>query len=112
KYLIEGGSAAMVSIQAGQFVPIPFRHLRDEQTGRARVRMVDVHSTRYGIARRYMIRLRRDDFEDPHELAKFAATAGISLPEFRNEFEYLIADEPPPLDLEESDTSDRARATT
>ncbi len=99
KYLIEGGSAAMVSIQAGQFVPIPFRHLRDEQTGRARVRMVDVHSTRYGIARRYMIRLRRDDFEDPHELAKFAATAGISLQEFRRQFEYLIEDEPPPLGL-------------
>ena len=30
-----------------------------------------------------MIRLRRDDFEDPHELAKFAATVGISLEEFR-----------------------------
>jgi len=29
-----------------------------------------------------MIRLRRDDFEDPHELAKFAATAGISLQQF------------------------------
>ena len=39
------------------------------------VRLVDIHSTRYAIARRYMIRLRRDDFEDPHELAKFAATA-------------------------------------
>jgi len=42
--------------------------------------MVDIHSTRYSIARRYMIRLRRDDFEDPHELAKFAATAGILAP--------------------------------
>jgi 6-phosphofructokinase 1 len=47
-----------------------------------------------------MIRLRRDDFQDPHELAKFAATCGISLQDFRNEFEYLIQDEPPPLDLD------------
>jgi hypothetical protein len=31
---------------------------------------VDVRSTRYGFARRYMIRLRRDDFEDAHELAE------------------------------------------
>jgi 6-phosphofructokinase 1 len=46
-----------------------------------------------------MIRLRRDDFEDPHELAKFAATCGITLQEFRDEFETLIQDEPPPLDL-------------
>jgi 6-phosphofructokinase 1 len=44
-----------------------------------------------------MIRLRRDDFEDPHELAKFAATAGVSLQEFRKEFEYLIETEPPRL---------------
>ena len=62
--------------------------------------MVDIHSTRYAIARRYMIRLRRDDFEDPHELAKFAATAGLNLAEFRDEFEYLIEDEPPPLVLD------------
>ena len=59
--------------------------------------MVDIHSTRYAIARRYMIRLRRDDFEDPHELAKFAATAGISLAKFRNLFGYLVNDEPPAL---------------
>ena len=59
--------------------------------------MVDIHSTRYAIARRYMIRLRRDDFDDPHELAKFAATAGLSLADFRKEFEYLIEWELPPL---------------
>ena len=44
-----------------------------------------------------MLRLRRDDFEDPHELAKLAATAGVSLHEFRREFEYLIEAEPPRL---------------
>jgi hypothetical protein len=44
-----------------------------------------------------MIRLRRDDFNDPHELAKFAATAGLSLQDFRKEFEYLVNDEPPPV---------------
>jgi hypothetical protein len=44
-----------------------------------------------------MLRLRRDDFEDPHELAKFAATCNMSLQEFRDEFEYLIQQEPAPL---------------
>ncbi|HYS27332.1 MAG TPA: diphosphate--fructose-6-phosphate 1-phosphotransferase [Vicinamibacterales bacterium] len=97
KYLLSGGSAVMVSMQGGNFVPIPFADVIDPDSGRTRVRMVDIHSTRYSIARRYMIRLRRDDFEDPHELAKFAATAGISLQQFRGEFEYLIAAEPPHL---------------
>jgi 6-phosphofructokinase 1 len=97
KYLLSGGNASLISIQGGQFVAIPFRALLDAETGRARVRCVDVHSTRYAIARRYMIRLRRDDFEDAHELAKFAATAGLGLQPFRDEFEYLIQHEPPPL---------------
>ena len=100
KYLLAGGNAVMISMQGGQFVPVPFAKIFDPATGRARVRMVDVHSTRYAIARRYMIRLRRDDFEDPHELAKFAATAGLSLQDFRSEFEYLIENESPPLVLD------------
>jgi hypothetical protein len=48
-----------------------------------------------------MIRLRRDDFEDGHELAKLAATAHVPPEEFRREFEYLIAVEPPPLAMDE-----------
>ena len=99
RYLIEGGNAAMVSIQAGHFVPVPFDRLRDPETGRARVRMVSIESTRYAIARRYMIRLRRDDFRDPQHLAKLAAEAGATVAEFRRQFEYLTDDEPPPLDL-------------
>jgi 6-phosphofructokinase 1 len=99
KVLLEGGSNLMVSVQAGHFVAVPFSKMLDPVTGRARIRMVDIHSARYAIARRYMIRLRRDDFEDPHELAKIAATSGMSLEAFRQEFEYLIADEPPALEL-------------
>ena len=99
KYLLSGGNAVMISMQAGNFVPIPFKQLLDPATGRTKVRMVDIRSTRYAIARRYMIRLRRDDFEDPHELAKFAATAGMSLGDFRKQFEYLIDTELPPIVL-------------
>ena len=46
-----------------------------------------------------MSRLRRDDFENPEELERFARTAGISVAEFRRQFEYLTATEPPPLAL-------------
>jgi len=97
KYLFSGGNAVMISIQGGNLVPVPFDQLLDPKSGRARIRMVDIRSTRYAIARRYMIRLRKDDFDDPHELAKFATTAGLSLDEFRREFGYLIEHEPPAL---------------
>jgi 6-phosphofructokinase len=101
KYILGGGNAAMISLQAGHFVAVPFDSMLDPATGRARVRLVDIHSTRYAIARRYMIRLRRDDFEDDHQLAKIAAGVGMSLDGFRKEFEHLIRLEPPPLKVED-----------
>ena len=99
KYLIEGGSAAMISLQGGQFVPVPFAKMIDPATGRTRVRLVDIASTRYAIARRYMVRLRKDDFEDTAELARLAAVAKMTPEAFRREFEGLVATEPPALTL-------------
>jgi len=95
-FLLDGGNAAMVSMQDGRFVPIPFSQLLDPATGRARVRMVDVRSARYAIARRYMVRLRREDFENPEELARLAAAAHLSPADFRARFEPLLAHEPAP----------------
>ena len=100
KYLLSGGNAVMISMQGGHFVPIPFAELMDPATGRTRVRMVDIHSTRYGIARRYMIRLRRDDFEDAEALADLARAAGMTPEDFRREFAYLVEQEPEPLAIE------------
>ena len=93
QFMINGGSGAMVSIQGGHFVPLYFKDILDPQTGRTRVRMVDPASESFYVARRYMLRLNQSDFDDPHELAKYAATCGISLDEFRNKFFYLIEDD-------------------
>ncbi len=101
KYLLAGGNAAMISMQGGHFVPIPFSGMIDSETGRTRVRLVDIASTRYAIARRYMLRLRKDDFVDPHDLAKLATATHLTDVEFRNQFEYLVAAEPPPLAMDE-----------
>jgi 6-phosphofructokinase 1 len=99
KYLLGGGNAAMVSLQGGHFVAIPFGELLDPTTGRTKVRLVDVESTRYAIARRFMIRIRRDDFDDPVIVAAMAAAAGLTVAEFRRQFQYVVETEPPPLVL-------------
>ena len=99
KFLLEGGSGCLVSMQAGRFVPVRLADLIDPETGRMQVRMVDVHSTRYAIARRYMIRLRRDDLEDPGRLASLAACCNLDPTEFAEQFGYLVEDELPPLVL-------------
>ena len=57
KYLLSGGNAVMISLQGGHFVPVPFSKMIDARTGRTKVRLVNIHSERYGIARRYMARL-------------------------------------------------------
>jgi 6-phosphofructokinase len=101
KFLLSGGNAAMVSMQGGHFIPVPFSSMIDAETGRTRTRLVDITSTRYAIARRYMIRLRRDDFEDPAALAKLAATAKLPEEEFRRQFQYLVEQEPPPLAIDQ-----------
>lgn len=103
KYLLDGGNSVIISMEGGIFRPIPFSEMLDPETGRTRIRSVELTSHRYAIARRYMIRLRRDDFEDPHELARFAATCGISLDEFRKQFGMLVENEPPPLSFQVAD---------
>jgi len=108
QFLLDGGNAAMVSIQSGHFVPMYFSDIIDPKTKRTRIRMVDISSEYYKIARRYMLRLNKDDFEDPHELAKFAATCGISLEEFRKQFYYLIENDLLYKILEEKKRSEKS----
>ena len=88
-------------MQGGHFIPIPFAELTDPATGKSKVRLVDTSSTRYAIARRYMIRLRRDDFDNPDKLARLARSANLSPEEFRREFESVVANEPPPLAIDD-----------
>ncbi len=100
KFLLDGGSGAMVTIQQGKFKPIRFADMLDPETGRTRVRMVDIDTEYYKIARRYMLRLRKDDFSDAAEVQKYAAVAKTTPDKFREQLEYLVANEPPPLEFE------------
>ncbi len=96
KFLCEGGSAALIAMIQGSFRAIPFDSIMDRGTGRIRVRMVDIGSDRYMIARRYMLRFRKDDFDDPNELARFAKVLGISIEDLEREFRHVVAEEPVP----------------
>jgi 6-phosphofructokinase 1 len=59
--------------------------------------MVDIHSDRYKIARSYMLRLKREDFEDPQEIERFAAVAHMSPEAFREAFGALVRSDPTPM---------------
>ena len=90
KYVIEGGSDALISIQQGSFKAVRFDDIMDSRTGRMRVRMVDVDGDRYRIASAYMLRLKREDFDDPLALHRLAAAANTTPERFRAQLGYLV----------------------
>jgi len=99
KFILQGGDGVMVSMQGADFVPIRFGDMLDRVTGKTKVRMVDVTSPRYAIARRYMIRLRRDDFERPATIEKIAGVIRMAPETFVENFRYLVRHEAPALVL-------------
>ena len=77
RFLIEGGTGAMATIQGETFVPVPFRDLIDAKTGRFRVRHVDVASEAYQMLAAYMIRLTRADLENPEQVRALARAGAL-----------------------------------
>ena len=86
RFLLEGGSNAMVTIQAGRLVPIPFGLMIDQKTGKIRVRFVDIESEMYQTLAAYMIRLKPDDLDDPQHVAKLAKAGNLDVDAFRARF--------------------------
>src|SRR2546421_11947391 len=90
RFLLEGGSNAMVTIQAGRLVPIPFGLMVDPKTGKVRVRYVDVESEMYQTLSAYMIRLKPEDFATPESLAALAKAGNLSETELLSRFSPLV----------------------
>jgi 6-phosphofructokinase 1 len=84
----------MVSIQGGRMTPIPFHEIREPGTGKTRVRMVNVESEGYRVAREYMIRLEPLDFVDDSWVAKLAQAGNMTPEEFRDRFGYMSGEVP------------------
>jgi 6-phosphofructokinase len=90
-YRQEGDEAgAMITIQEEQMVPLPFGSFTDPETGRPRVREVNVHSGMYRVATEYMIRFEQEDLDDPEKLQGIAQAAGMSPEAFRDRYGYLV----------------------
>src|SRR5438105_14798958 len=86
RFLLEGGSNAMVTIQAGRLVPVPFGLMMDPKTGKIRVRYADVESEMYQTLAAYMIRLKPEDFDDPAHVAVLAKAGNLDPAEFTRRF--------------------------
>ena len=91
RFLLEGGSNAMVTIQAGRLVPVPFGLMMDAKTGKIRVRYADVESEMYQTLSAYMIRLKGEDFDKPETVAALARAGKLDPAEFTRRFGPLVS---------------------
>jgi ATP-dependent phosphofructokinase / diphosphate-dependent phosphofructokinase len=89
KFLVGGGSGAMIMLKDGKSLPIKFADLVDPRTGKTRIRTVDPDSDDYHMARRYMIRLEKEDLEG-EALAKLAAAVKMQPEDFRKKFRTAV----------------------
>jgi ATP-dependent phosphofructokinase / diphosphate-dependent phosphofructokinase len=89
RFLRGGGTGAMVSIQGGRLVPIPFDDLAERESGKTKVRLVDTTSEGFHVARAYMIRLEAEDFAHAAWVDRLAEAANLTPGAFRQRFEYL-----------------------
>jgi 6-phosphofructokinase 1 len=90
RYLLGGGSGAMVALKGGRIEPVTLQELTDPDTGRVRARSVDTTTESYEVSRRYQIRLEPRDLEEPQR-SRLAAEAGLSPADFVSRFHDVIA---------------------
>ena len=90
KFLLEGGSGAMISIQIGRMVPIYFNDAIDSARNMTRVRYVDIHTESYEVAQKYMIKLTNDDLNNDKVLKKLAKTANMNKATFKSYFSNAV----------------------
>ena len=83
------GPGGLVCLENGHMRLMPFEELRDAATGGTRIRLVDMESQSYEVARRYMIRTESRDLLDPEMLAALASAAKITPDELRDMFAAL-----------------------
>jgi ATP-dependent phosphofructokinase / diphosphate-dependent phosphofructokinase len=85
-YLLRGGSNSMITIQGGEFQPVPFSEVMDQETGSGRQRFVDVQTESYRVAREYMVRIGARDFLDQGSITKLAEAGGLTVEQFISRF--------------------------
>ncbi len=85
RYLLEGGSGALIALSGGRVQPVRLDELLDPDTGRIRTRLVDVTTEAYHVARDNMVRLEPRDFHGA-ALDRIAEQTTLAPDAFRDQF--------------------------
>ena len=97
EFLLEGGSNAIITLQHGQIVPIPYDEMIDPETGRTEVRMVNTSSYSYQSSYKFMTRLKPEHASDPTLFERLAGLTNLTPEQFTAAFGYLAGIAPRPF---------------
>ncbi len=86
QFLMRGETGALITIQDNQAVPLFFDDIKDPETGKTKVRKVNIESVHYKIARGYMMRMEKEDLLDPG----LANAYHMTQDEFKDRYAYLF----------------------
>lgn len=89
RYLLQGGSGALIALSGGRVNPVTLEELLDPTTGRIRIRLVDVTTESYEVARKYMIRLEAADLVEPR-LSRLSVQTSLSPEQFAAAFAQVV----------------------
>jgi 6-phosphofructokinase 1 len=90
KFLLSGGTGALITLQTGRMVPVSFSKIIDPASERPRIRFVDINTESYEVAEKYMIKLRKDDLSDTKKLRALAKTANMKPGDFKAYFSRAV----------------------
>jgi len=91
KYLVKGNqSGAFITIDGDTMVPLNFDDMIDPETGKIRVRYVDIESEGFEVAQKYMIKLLKKDFAKPETAEKIAKSANCTVEQLTKQLGYLV----------------------
>ncbi len=83
-------NGVVITFVGGSMIPRPFQEMIDPTTKKMRPRLVDVKGETYEVARRYMIRLEKGDFDDAARLEKLAAVVKMTAAQFAERFAHVV----------------------
>jgi len=80
---------AMICVDNGKLIPLYFKDIIDPETKKTAVRLVDTTSESYQVARSYMVRLEKRDFEDEAFIQSLAKNSNMTVSTFIKRFGHL-----------------------
>lgn len=86
---LKGLSGCTMVFYEGKLTPIAFAEMFDATSGKSKVRTVNTNSENYEVALKYMIKMTKEDFEDPQRLKHISSFSNLSEEAFKERFSYI-----------------------